>query len=149
MTMFAPAAAESYVVVVNSENSFSGSPEEVKTVLRRLYLKQQKNWPSGENAIGFARPLKADAEIAFRRSVLGMSNFELARHWLQLKQKSGDTPHRTISSGRILIQQIRTKKNAFAVISKNDLEKFGSDEDEIRVLFEFENHMPRAAQLAR
>lgn len=130
-------------IIINSENIIEMPEDRTVAMLRRLYLKQKTTWPDGRSAIVFARPGNSVEEIAFRRSILGMSDNQLHDHWLRMKQTQGETPPRSVDSVRILLRQIRNKPEAVSIVSRKDLEKYREHAEGTKILFEFsqsDNH---------
>ncbi len=127
------ARAETYAVVVNAENGFSGDDGALRTQIKRLYLKEQSTWPGGQDAVPFGREDGSPAQLAFMKSVLGMIDSEFAGHWLKLKQIRGETPPRGIGSARILSRQIGKKPGAFGVVLASEAATIEGG----KILFEF------------
>ena len=115
-------AAEEFLIVVNKDNDILKRESDVEELLRRIYLKEVTSWPGGERAVFFGRPSDSPEEQAFRMKILNMSDDGLEEHWTRLKQIRGETPPRAISSTRILLRQIDSKKYAVGVVSKRDFE---------------------------
>ncbi len=134
MLVLAPAAlAETYAVVVNAQNPFSGDDEAKREIVKHLYLKEQSSWPGGIKAAPFGRADGSPPQLAFEKAVLGMSPGDIESHWLKLKQMSGETPPRGIGSVRILGRQIGKNPGAFGVVTASEA---GSIEGG-KILFEF------------
>jgi len=135
--MFSPCQAETFAVILNEGNTYGDLPKnEAKQILRRIYLKQQRNWPGGSEVIFFSRPEGSIEETSFRRHILNMTDSELSSYWLLMKQKKGENPPRAVGSSWILFRQILRKPGAVAVVRKSDV----SDAHEnIRVFLEFES----------
>jgi hypothetical protein len=127
------ALAQTYAVVVNAENDFTGDDAKKKTQIKRLYLKEQTAWPGGPDAIPFGRDEGSAEQTAFMQSVLGMSSSEIEGHWLKLKQIRGETPPRSIGSARILARQIGKNPGAFGVVLASEAGAIAGG----KVLFEF------------
>jgi len=131
----APSAnAETFVVIVNAENSYSQDGDVAKQQVRRLFLKEQSSWPGNIEATPLSREAGAPAEVAFLANVLGMTQAELESHWLHLKQTQGDTPPRAVGSTRILSRLISKTPGAFGVVLKSATDSM----EGVRVLFEFD-----------
>ncbi len=127
------AAAETYAVVVNVENSFDGDDAAKKQQVKRLYLKEQSAWPGGIAAVPFGRADGSAEQIAFAQAVLQMSPSDIEGHWLNLKQVRGETPPRGIGSARILSRQIGKTPGAFGVVLASEV----AGVENGKVLFEF------------
>ena len=125
-------SAADYYVVVNEANGFNGSEDEAKALIRRLYLKNTKNWPGGETAVPFARKGTSDAQMALLQTILNMSDAEHVQHWARLKQTTGDTPPRAVGSNSILLRLIKREPGAIGV-----MEASGPEPDGVKVLLKF------------
>lgn len=128
------AVAQDYAIVVNAANDYSASEDEMRTTVRRLYLKEQSEWPNGITAEPFAREADDPAHQAFLSNILGMSAADAENHWLRVKQTRGETPPRTVGSGRIIMRLIGRQDGAFGIVSAEDAEGAGSD---VRILMRF------------
>ncbi|PHS25804.1 MAG: hypothetical protein COA84_07125 [Robiginitomaculum sp.] len=125
--------AQTYAVVVNVENQFSGDEDTKRTQIKRLYLKEQTAWPGGVGAIPFGREAGSPEQAAFEKAVLAMSSGEIEGHWLKLKQIRGETPPRGIGSARILARQIGKNTGGFGVVLASEAAGIAN----AKVLFEF------------
>lgn len=114
------AFAASYAVVGNAKNMVPES--NVRYQIKRLYLKQQKRWSNGLTATVFDRGSETSEDQAFRDSALNMSLDELSDHWVSVKQRTGETPPRTISSTRTLFKLISRYEGSFGVVSERYLD---------------------------
>ncbi len=131
--MATAAQAQTFAVVVNAENSFTGDDQTKRTQIKRLYLKEQTAWPGGVESIPFGREAGSVEQMAFEKSVLAMSSAEIEGHWLKLKQIRGETPPRGIGSVRILARQVSKKPGAFGVMLVSEAATI----EGARILFEF------------
>lgn len=125
---------DSYLLVINANNKYSGNGEEMRQEIRRLYLRHKSNWPDEETSSPLGRPVHTDAHQAFLTFVLGMTQTELNDHWSRLKQISGETPPREVERPRTLLRQIARDKGAFSVIAESETRKLPA---RVRVLFTF------------
>lgn len=126
------AFAASYAVIGNAKNMVPES--NVRYQIKRLYLKQQKRWSNGVTATVFDRGSESSEDKAFRDSALNMSLEELSDHWLSVKQRTGETPPRTITSTRTLFKLISRYEGSFGVVSESYVDTLP---DGIRVLLMF------------
>lgn len=128
------AIADSYAVIGNAKNKVT--EENVRHQLKRLYLKQQKRWSNGLTVTVFDRGSGTSEDRAFRNSALNMSLDELADHWLSVKQRTGETPPRTITSTRTLLKLIGRYEGSFGVVSERYINTLPAN---IRVLMTFDD----------
>ena len=125
-------AAADFYVVVNSANGFSGSEDEAKTLIRRVFLKSTKNWPGGEKAVPFSRKDTNEAQIALLASILSMTDAEHGQHWARQKQTTGDTPPRAVGSKSILLRLIKREPGAIGIMDGS-----GPEPEGVKVLLKF------------
>lgn len=129
---FNSAAAADYYVVVNSANSFNGSQDEAKTLIRRVFLKSTKNWPGGEKAVPFSRKVTNAAQMAMLVNILSMTDAEHGKHWARQKQTTGDTPPRAVGSKSILLRLIKREPGAIGIMDGS-----GPEPEGVKVLLKF------------
>jgi len=129
-----PTWATDYALIVNVENDFAGETHDLKLKIQRLYLKQQRNWQPGVKAKVFARPEHSPEQQAFLIHVLDMNHSRLIAHWLSLKQKTGETPPRSIKRTPTVIRLVAKKVGAFGVVPATEALALNS---RVRVLFRF------------
>ena len=126
------ATAADYYVVVNSANNFSGSEDEAKSLIRRVFLKSTKNWPGGETAVPFSRKDTNAAQVALLANILAMTEAEHGKHWARQKQTTGDTPPRAVGSKSILLRLIKREPGAIGVMDGS-----GPEPEGVKVLLKF------------
>jgi ABC-type phosphate transport system substrate-binding protein len=132
----APAAAapvaETYALIVNVNNPSKDDADAAKKTIKTLYLKDLTRWPGGTDAKPYGREATSGEQAAFVAAVLGMSDAELARHWLRLKNLNGTTPPKEVDSDRLLLKHVSRHDGAFGVVKASVAKADG-----VRVLFEF------------
>ena len=126
--------AETFYLLVNVKNNFNGDEMAIKSVIKRLYLKQQTKWPNELDARPFSRTEDDPSQRVFVASVLEMSDAELNAHWLKLKQTQGGTPPRAVGSTRILLRTLGKNEGAFGIASETQV---SSIPQAVKVLLEF------------
>jgi hypothetical protein len=129
------AQAETYVVVVNADNKANISGNEAIQQVRRVFLKESKDWPGGTEAVPFTGKKGSAPFTALLSGVLSLSETEYEAHWAKLKQTTGDTPPRAVGSVNILLKLIGRSAGAVGVVPKS---KAASLPDGLKVLLEFE-----------
>ncbi len=122
-----------HAVVVHVDNKTTETGEAAKSVVKKLFLKDLSQWPDGSEAKAYGRDGKSDAQIAFREQVLGMSEAELARHWLKVKSMNGTTPPKEVDSDRLVLKYVAKNSSAFGICTLDSLKGV----EGVRVLFEF------------
>lgn len=109
------AYAEEYAVIVNAENDYSAPKGQMEEVVRRIFLKQQTNWPNGIEGAPFARG-DMPAQEAFNKAILDMDNAAFSDYWIKMKQAEGTVEPRSVGSTSILVRQIGRHKGGFSVV---------------------------------
>lgn len=128
-----PKAAPKHAVVIHVENPIAERGEAARAIIRKLFLKELTHWPSGSEAKAYARSPDAPSQTTFRQTVLGMSEAELARHWLKQKSMSGATPPKEVETDRLVLKYVAKNPQAFGIVSLESVK----DATGIKVLFEF------------
>lgn len=124
-----------YAVVVNAANDFADAGS-AKNVIKQLFLKDRGDWPNKakDESKPFGRTAGTPETKAFLAQVLGMTEAELAKHWIALKQKTGQTPPREVETDDMLLRFVAKFPGGFGVV-KADAAKA----DGVKVLFTFKN----------
>lgn len=130
----AQAQAADYAVVVNAANAYSADEADMKNVVKRIYLKQQTNWPNGTEGEPFAREDSSAEQTAFNAAVLGMDAAAHSDYWIKLKQTEGSVAPRSVGASSILMRQIARKPGGFGVVAASE-----PLVDGVKVLFKFSN----------
>ena len=111
-----------YSIVINAENKTDPQSLDATVLLKQLYLKMKPKWPQGMKAEPIARPPDREEQIALTQTILGMTETELANYWLRLKQRTGQTPPRSVVSETTLFKLISKHKGAFSIVDNTMLE---------------------------
>jgi len=122
-----------YALVVNANSKCTLTGDEAKALIKKLFLRELTQWPDGTEAKPYAREAAAAEQVAFLKDVLGMTDAELARHWLKVKNTNGTTPPKDVDSERMLLKHIAKSDGAFGVV-KIDAAKGAEG---VKILFEF------------
>jgi len=128
------ALSTEYAVIVNSDSHVLPNEVMDNLKIKRLFLKEQRDWSSGVRAKPLDRKSDSVEHAVFLKIILDMSEAEFAAHWLTLKQKTGETPPRVVKRTRTLIRVVSKKKGAFAVIKASQAKSLG---DAVKVIYEF------------
>jgi len=134
LSIQAQAHAADYAVVVSAENTYTASEADMKNVVKRIYLKQQTNWPNGVEGEPFAREDGSAEQTAFNAAVLGMDAAAHSDYWIKLKQTEGSVAPRSVGASSILMRQIARKPGGFGVVAASE-----PLVDGVKVLFKFSN----------
>ena len=122
-----------YALVINANSKCTLTGDEAKALIKKLFLRELTQWPGGVEAKPYAREAAAAEQVAFLKDVLGMTDAELARHWLKVKNTNGTTPPKDVDSERMLLKHIAKSDGAFGVV-KIDAAKGAEG---VKILFEF------------
>lgn len=122
-----------WALVVNTANKSTETGDAAKATVRKLFLKELTQWPGGLEAKPYAREAASAEQIAFLKLVLGMSEAEIARHWLKMKNLNGTTPPKDVDSERMLLKYVAKTPGAFGVVRI----EAAKGVEGVRVLFEF------------
>lgn len=109
-------AGPRYVIVANAANQTP--PAEAKELVKQLFLKNRTQWPGNIEALPFDRPAGSPEQAAFYRQVLGLSESEVAQHWISLKQRTGATRPREISSDTMALKMVEKYAGAFVIVNR-------------------------------
>ena len=113
---------EKFSIVINAANKTDPRSPRIKLLLKQLYLKMKSEWPQGMKAEPIARPLDSNEQIAFTQVLLNMTEAELADYWLTLKQRTGQTQPRPVSSDTVLFKLLSKRKGAFSIVNQDVVE---------------------------
>lgn len=107
------ASAQGFAVVASADRA---DERVTAAIVRRLYLKEQADWPSGIPGKPLGRPSESPAQREFLRHVLRMDQPRLTRHWIALKQRTGQRRVIQVDSDRKLVLMLRRFPEAFGVL---------------------------------
>ena len=124
-----------YVVVVHKDNPYSEDDAKMEGFIKSAYLAQSTSWPSGAKIEAYARKGGSDEMKAFQEKILGMSDSEVSRHWIKMKNSKGIAPPRALGSARLAVKYVAKNKGAFVVLAESDAPK--DDSSGVKVLFKF------------
>ncbi len=127
-------AEETMAIIVNRGNPISGTSEELNHLVARIFLKQQKDWPSDISCRTYDREQDSLEHQQFVEHKLKMSEGRLLAHWGKMKQLSGETPPRVIRSSSILLRFIAKHNGGIGIVKQEEVRKLPSS---IKVLFTF------------
>lgn len=127
-------AGESFAVIVNSENTYKGSPDEMKDTVAKVFLKQRQEWPGGLTSKPYDRPKTSKEHTALLSELVKMNDAKLAEHFVKLKQLRGETAPRVIRPDKITMSLVGKDKGAMAVVKDSALKGLS---DKVKVLFKF------------
>ena len=127
-------AGESFAVIINSENAYKGSVDEMKDTVAKVFLKQRQEWPGGLTSKPYDRPKRSKEHTALLSELVEMNEAKLAEHFVKLKQLRGDTAPRVIRPDKIAINLVAKNKGAMAVVKATALKGLP---DKVKVLFKF------------
>ena len=125
--------AKTYAVIVNPKNKCSAKDDKAKAIIKKLFLKQMSQWPDGTPAKPYGRKSAAAEQSKFVKTVLGMGDAELVRHWIKMKNMKGTTPPKGVKSDRMLFKYVAKHAGAFGVVKLSDAKK----QKGVKILYSF------------
>ncbi|HTV18600.1 MAG TPA: hypothetical protein VMG12_08020, partial [Polyangiaceae bacterium] len=90
--------------------------------LRRVFLGEPVQSPTGQKLLGFNHPPKTRARMLFDELVLGMDPDEVARHWVDQRIRVGARPPRVVPNVPLLRQVISRLPGAIGYLTIADLD---------------------------
>jgi ABC-type phosphate transport system substrate-binding protein len=123
-------AGRQVAVIVNRAAPTSSLPTEI---IRAYYLKQHKEWPSGEKV----RPVQQEgqAHAAFVGKVLKMSNADYERYWLERKYSAAETPPKLADDDEAVVKFVGAMKGAIGYIDASSLDE--KARSKVKVIYVF------------
>jgi ABC-type phosphate transport system substrate-binding protein len=111
-------AARRLAVVVNRASPLSSLSAEA---VRAYFLKQHKEWASGEKV----RPVQQEgaAHAAFLAKVLKMSSSDYERYWLERKYSAAETPPKGVDDDAAVAKFVGAMKGAIGYVDWAALEE--------------------------
>lgn len=125
--------ADSYAVIINDKNPCKDNGTAAQATIKKLFLKQMTKWQDGTAAKPYGRKAGSAEKAAFQKSVLGMGESEVARHWLKMKNLDGTTPPKGVNSDRMVVKYVAKHKGGFGVVKLDTAKKSKG----IKILYTF------------
>ena len=126
----AEASRDRFLVVVNASNRTSGPDEDLRALVRQLYLGEQTSWPDEVPVMPLARPDASVAMRAFTNVLLGLDFDQLQAHW----RDSGRPRPEVVMDVRDLLQRVSRDAGAFGMLVGTEADKLPA---KVRVLLDF------------
>ncbi|HEX6765232.1 MAG TPA: hypothetical protein VF103_07130, partial [Polyangiaceae bacterium] len=120
-------AARRLAVVVHRSSSLSSLSAEA---VRAYFLKQHKEWASGEKV----RPVQQEgaAHQAFLSKVLKMSSSDYERYWLERKYSAAETPPKSVDDDAAVAKFVGAMKGAIGYVEWSALDE--SSRNKLKVI---------------
>jgi hypothetical protein len=128
------AAAEDtseYAIVVRADQTTGAADA---ALIRLLYLKILNEWPSGLPAKPIGPPDPSPENKILLDQLLRMDGARLARHWISLKQRTGQRRVRAVGSTAQALLLVKSRPGAFAIVPASAVEV----DPDFTILFRFE-----------
>lgn len=107
-----------YVVIVNTANP-------VKTLttaeLRRIFMKQSRMWPHGEQAVPVDWDSTHYMRAVFSKQALNRSVREMAEYWVQQSMTQGLPPPSTQRSARSVLRFVASVPGAISYVPPSEV----------------------------
>jgi ABC-type phosphate transport system substrate-binding protein len=111
-------AARRLAVVVNRASPLASLSADA---VRAYFLKQHKEWASGEKV----RPVQQEgpAHAAFLSRVLRMSSADYERYWLERKYSAAETPPKAVDDDQAVAKFVAAMKGAIGYVDWSSLDE--------------------------
>jgi hypothetical protein len=123
LTWVGHAAADPSLVLVAVVSRSSGVHDISLGALRRIFLGETVDGPTGMRFVGFNHPPKTRPRVTFDSLVLGMGPDEVARYWVDQRIRGGARPPRTVASIELLRQVIAQLPGAISYLPSSELDQ--------------------------
>ena len=102
-------------------------------MIRVYYLKQHKEWPSGEKV----RPVQQEGQThsAFLGKVLNMSGADYERYWLERKYSAAETPPKLADDDEAVLKFVGALNGAIGYVDADSLDE--KARSKVKVLYVF------------
>jgi ABC-type phosphate transport system substrate-binding protein len=109
-----------FVVVVNTANPVKSL---TAAELRRIFMKQSRMWPHGEQAVPVDWDSTHYLRAVFSRQVLNRSVREMAEYWVQQSMTQGLTPPSTQRSARSVLRFVASVPGAISYVPPSEVDE--------------------------
>ena len=108
-----------FVVIVNTANPVKSlTPAE----LRRIFMKQSRMWPHGEQAVPVDWDSTHYLRAVFSKQVFNRSVREMAEYWVQQSMTQGLTPPSTQRSARSVLRFVASVPGAISYVPPSEVD---------------------------
>jgi ABC-type phosphate transport system substrate-binding protein len=114
------AAAEELAVIVNVANTTGAL--DAKAVKAR-FLKTLSTWSGGDRVRSVDQTDASPKRAAFLAKVLGMSDADLERYWIEKQYANAETPPAKAPDDATVVRIVKTFKGAIGFVSKETAER--------------------------
>lgn len=123
-------ASAQIVVIVNAAN-----PEDAlsKDDVRAYFMRLERAWRNGEKVRPIDHPSASADRSTFITAVLGMSEADLERHWIQAQYASAESPPTKAPDTGAVISLVRSFKGGIGFVSKDAWD--AADQSGLRAVF--------------
>ena len=109
-----------FVVVVNTANPVKSL---TTAELRRIFMKQSRMWPHGEQAVPVDWDSTHYLRAVFSKQVLNRSVREMAEYWVQQSMTQGLTPPSTQRSARSVMRFVASVPGAISYVPPSEVDE--------------------------
>ena len=109
-----------FVVVVNTANPVKSL---TTAELRRIFMKQSRMWPHGEQAVPVDWDSTHYLRAVFSKQVLNRSVREMAEYWVQQSMTQGLTPPSTQRSARSVLRFVASVPGAISYVPPSEVDE--------------------------
>ena len=115
-----PAVADELAVIVNVANPTAAL--DAKAVKAR-FLKTLSTWGSGDRVRSVDQTDASPKRAAFLAKVLGMSEADLERYWIEKQYANAETPPAKAPDDATVVRIVKTFKGAIGFVSRETAER--------------------------
>lgn len=107
------------VIIVNKAN-----PTDSLSLaeLRRIFMKQTRNWSNGDSVVPVDWDAAADMRKSFSKKVLNRTVTEMTEFWVQQNITAGQNPPSTQKSARALLLFVASVPGAISYVAASDVD---------------------------
>lgn len=108
-----------FVVIVNLANPVKSL---TNAELQRIFRKQARMWPHGEQAVPVDWDSTHYLRAVFSKQVLNRSVREMAEYWVQQSMTQGLTPPSTLRSARSVLRFVASVPGAISYVPPSEVD---------------------------
>lgn len=129
LMLVSPVGAAELAVIVNADNP---AIELSAADVRNYYLKRTPVWHNGEKVRPVDLQAGGPARESFLARVLGVSEEDFVRYWLERQYANADKPPTRVGDDAAVIKFVGTLKGAIGFVSRESLAV--ADSDKVRAV---------------
>lgn len=104
------------IVIVNNDNTYSASDEELRQIVKRLLLKKVSDWPGGQSAEPYLPKSSSPESRLITAKLYNLEESELEAYWARVKQTTGQSRPREVGSSRIIMKLVERDPGGVGIV---------------------------------